>query len=575
MKTGIVFATLAAASFWTSTAVAANLSEWRRDIEAIVREIESTHPNPFTKTGELTWRRDAAALTAELPMLGEEERLVGLMKLVAKLGDGHTGIVPESARYSLWYPFRLYEFSDGFFVTSAHKSQTDLAGAEVLAIGGKPVDAVVNEARSLFGADNFFDAKERLFAVHNAFLMKGLGFAQADGALSVTFRLRDGNDVTRKLKARQADEIRLPSDTPIFDWDYLPEVYGMPFGSHEDWFSAMDGLPAKAFAELDTSRPPVHQQKTAGTKRALPEQDAYYVQISYTTDSTMGGLMSQALSDVDALKPRRFIIDIRYNIGGDGSTLTNMIHGFISREENPPWKELYVITGRKTFSAGVMAIDAFLDHTEATFVGEPAGAALNSYGDAVSRPYPALGLSLSVSTLRHQLSESNDLSKYTRIDVPALMSFENYVAGGDPALDPILAGEEMRSIPAIARTAGGGAARRAHLDRAARFGDRDWFKPPSELAFRNVIDELTAQERYEDAIETAKLTTEIHPHLWNAWYGLAKVEEAAGREKASFASYQCVLELDPNNYNAPEILELFSKRRVKPKPAPGCPAGGR
>lgn len=563
----------AAISFWSVLAEAATVDEWRRDAEAIVNDVLAYHPAPFAKIGELVWRREAAEFRESLPELSEPERVVRLMQLVAMLGDGHSNIQLKDERYALWYPVRFLEFSDGYFVTSAHESQKDLAGAEILTVAGRPAAEAFAAARTLFGADNEFDAKLRLFAAHNAYLMQALGFARADASMEATFRLRNGTTAKRVLKPQQADELRLTKGEPIFDWTYAAEVYGMPFGAREDWVAAYENLPSRAFRELDEARPPFLQLRTRYTRRALPAKDAYYVQMNQTDDTGMVAFMAEALDEVDRLKPKQLIIDMRNNFGGDGSTVTPMIHQFIRRQKEKPWKELYLLTGPKTFSAGLMAVEAFVRHTDATLVGEPPGAAYNSSGDAIARPYPALGLALNISTNRHQLAASDDFRAFIPVDVPAPMSFADYVAGRDPAVDPILAGEEMRAIPAIARTDGGAAARRAHLAREAKYASLPWYRPPSEIALRFVVFDLVAEKRFEDAIETARLTTEIHPYVWNGWYNLADAQKAAGLKEESYASYQCVVLLEPNNWNVPSIRELFKRENVAPAPAAGCPAG--
>lgn len=563
----------AALSLVAAGAEAATTEEWRRDVEAIVNDILAHHPAPFAKVGEFVWRKEAAEFREELPKLSEPQRVIRLMRLISRLGDGHTSIQLTGENYARWYPVRLYEFSDGYFVTSAHKSEKDLAGAQILTIAGRPVTEAMAAARTLIGADNEFDAKERLYAIHNAYLMQALGFTRADGSVEATFRLRNGSAVKRVLTPQPADELRLSKGQPIFDWSFAGEVYGMSFGPREDWVAAYKNLPASAFRELDEKRPPFLQHRVRYTKRALPEQDAYYVQMNQTDDTGMVGFMGEALDDVERLKPKRLIIDMRNNFGGDGSAVTPMIHHFVRREKEKPWQELYVLTGPKTFSAGLMAVDAFVKHTDATLVGEPMGAAFNSSGDAISQPYPALGLALNVSKNRHQLAPSNDFRDFIPVDAPAPMSFADYVAGRDSAVDPILAGEEMRAIPAIARADGGAAARRAYLVREAKFKNLSWYRPPSEIALRFVVFDLVAAKRFEDAVETAKLTTEIHPYIWNSWYNLADAQKSAGQKEASDASYQCVVLLEPNNWNVPTILERFKKENLLPKPAAGCPAG--
>lgn len=549
----------------------ATTNEWRRDLDAIVRDVLAIHPRPFAKIGEIVWRREAASLRSDLPRLSEPARVVRLMQLIGMIGDGHTLIELEAGRYALWYPLRLYQFSDGYFVTSAHASVRELAGAEVLTLAGRPAEEVIDAARSLMGADNEFDAMERLYAVHNAYLMQGLGYAGPDGSLDATFRLRDGSIVRRRLTPHPAEEGSYPPGVPVFEWHFRSEVYGMPFGTPDDWIAAFGTLPSGAFEKLDEGRPPHLQQRTRYTRRALPESDAYYLQFNQTDDSGMAGYMSEALQEVDELKPKRLIIDIRLNFGGDGSTVEPMIRQFIRRDTNKPWKELYLITGRKTFSAAMAIIDAFIDHTDVTLVGEPAGAPPSFSGDTVSRPYPALGLTLEVSALTHLLTDSADLRPFVPVDVPAPISFADYVAGKDPAVDPILAGEEMRSIPTILRADGGAAARRVYERRKARYGNLEWFVPPEELAIRVAAADLLEKERFEEAIEGAKLNSEIHPFVWNTWYNLGIAVQKAGRVREALPDYQCVVLLEPTNWNVPALRKLFTKLNADPEPAPGCP----
>ncbi|MFQ5526877.1 MAG: hypothetical protein ACE5GX_11535 [Thermoanaerobaculia bacterium] len=555
-----------------SAAEAANVATWRRNVDAIVRDVIAYHPEPFAKTGELVFRRAATALKGSLPDLNEEQRVVALMRLVASLGDGHTQVQLQNDRYSSWYPVRLFDFSDGYFITSAHKSVRDLTGAEVLTIAGRPVGEVVDAARSLFGADNKFDRQERLYAVHNAFLMRGLGFAREDGSLEIEVRLRNGQQAKRVLRAHETDG-RYREGVPIFEWQYRAEVYGLPFGADEEWFSAYGDLPSSSFEVKDLNRPPFLQQRTDYTRRWLPAQSLYYIQMNHTDDSGMLPFVTEALREVDTHRPRYFVLDLRFNFGGDGSLVSQMIHQFIYREVDQPWGDLYLVTGRKSYSAAVMVIDAFRDHTEVSLVGEPPGAALNSFGDPESFPYPELGLSVSISTLRHQLGSSADLRPSIPIDFPALMSFQDYAAGRDPVLEGLLSGDDMRSIARVARVDGGGAARTAFLARKKRFGRLSWWTPPSEVSLRRACDALIEVQRFDDALDTCTLNTEIHPFVWNTWYNLGYAQYMAEVGEERYRSYQCVVELVPTNWNVPSILELFEERGVEPESAPGCPVG--
>src|SRR4051812_37520871 len=149
-----ILAAAGASLLFAGHAEAASVADWRADIDAIVADIRLNHPDPFTKTGELTFLRQADALKKALPALSEEQRMVGTMRLVASIGDGHTSLEPDNPAFGRWYPFRIYEFTDGYFISSAHVSVANLAGAQVLEIAGRPMAEVAGQARDLMGADN-------------------------------------------------------------------------------------------------------------------------------------------------------------------------------------------------------------------------------------------------------------------------------------------------------------------------------------------------------------------------------------------------------------------------------------
>jgi hypothetical protein len=548
----------------TSESLTPGIADWRHDLDAIASDVVLLHPNPFKKISRLDFLREIDALMKQLPALTDEQRLVKAMKVVASIGDGHTQLEPTTATFAYWYPIRLYEFTDGLFVTSAHKSVADLAGAQVLEIGGKSWQQVILRARRLMGADNQFGSMERLFALHSAALMKGLGYAGTRGQLTFTFKLRNGKTVERTLQPSKSTDA-------TFEWRFRREMFGLPFGSDSDWVSAYNDLPASAYETMDTLRPAHLIDGRQYLARSIPASEAYYMRADGLDDNFVA-FIKTSLRAVDTLKPRRLLIDLRYNVGGDGSTVTAAIHEFIKREDTSPWKELYLLTSRRTFSAGVMLVDAFLDNVPVTIVGEPPGAPLNSFGDATTRNYPRTGLRLHVSTLWHQLGESNDLRTYIPVDIPARFSSTDYEAGSDPAVDPILAGGEMRGIPVIAAIQGGDAARAVYLDRKSRFAKYEWWVPPQEIELRRVCQHQREEHRVE-AVQTCRLNTEINPHTWSAWLNYGQALRRGGDRAAGLGSYKCVLLIDPNNFEGDAIKQLIAKEDPSGTVpvAKGCP----
>jgi hypothetical protein len=549
---------VAALALMASPGRAATVADWRADIDEIVKDVRAIHPDPYARCGRLTFLRRAQALKAALPGLTEGQRMVGAMRLVALIGDTHTQLEPNRPDFALWYPIRIYEFSDGYFVTAAHASVADLAGAQMLEAGGVPIDRAVNDARGLMGADNAFAAKEDLFPFSDAALMKGLGYAESDGSLRVKVRLRTGRVVERVLAAHRTDDPRFDKDDSTFEWHFQAEMGGPPFGGIDQWISAYRGLPYAAFRTTDLSRPLRLMNRRFFVAKALPDRDAFYIQANFVGED-FATLFHDALLEVDRARPRRLIVDLRYNFGGDGSHVPGMAREFIARQGARPWKELYVITGRRTLSAGIMAATAIMTNTERTVVGEPMAAPVNSFGDPASIQFPRTGLHLDLSTVAHPLGDGNDVSELTPVDMPAEMSFADYASGRDPAVDPILGGEEMRSLAVIALEDGGAAARRAYDERKARFARYAWWSPPAEIELRTVTQELVRQNRGAEAIETAELNAEIHPDIWNTWYNLGVAQRAAGKVREGLESWRKVLELDPENANANEIRKALAE----------------
>jgi hypothetical protein len=548
--------------------LASGVEDWRSDIEAIVHDLETVHPNAFGKIDQLFFRAQADALKSQIPNLTEAQRMVRAMQLVSLIGDGHTQLSPDRPDFALWYPVRLYEFTDGYFITAAYKSDADLVGAQILKIAGKPVEQVLDDVRSLMGSDNAFDREEHLFAFHNAMLMKGLGYAAGDGSLKITVKLRSGRVTERYLKAHPSNDPRYRENDSTLDWRFSSEVYGPPFGNLQDWTTAYKGLPTSAYRIMDKSRPAHLTFRRPFVAFGLPKSNAYYIQLNSVGDwgdKKFEQFFRDALGEVDVQKPISLIIDLRYNSGGDGSKVPGMIHQFIKREDNPPWRHLYVLTGRKTFSAAIMAMAAFIDHTRVSIIGEPAGAPLDSYGDPTTIGLSRVGAELNVSTLWHQLEDSGARYAIMPVDVPAPFSFADYEAGRDPAVDAILRGDEMRSIPIVALEEGGTAARKVFDERQKRFGPyRKWIKL-REIDLLHTLWKLDDRGQPADALDVARIMSELYPDSALSQSKLGDAQIAAGQNDAGLVSYRRALSLDPNNLeNIDERHALSERSFAKP-----------
>src|SRR5262245_43422819 len=66
-------------------------AEWRADIDYFGREVVKRHANAFHDVKREAFESAVADLKARSEAANDDEMLVGLMRLTAMIGDGHTG----------------------------------------------------------------------------------------------------------------------------------------------------------------------------------------------------------------------------------------------------------------------------------------------------------------------------------------------------------------------------------------------------------------------------------------------------------------------------------------------------
>src|SRR2546430_1789600 len=117
---------------------------WREDLRYLARELPSHHANAFHIVSRETFDAEVARLDTAIPRLNGDEVLVGFMRIVALIGDGHTHLdLPPS---SLRYPIELQWFGNELRVIAAQAPYHSAVGARVLAIGSTPVREVMERA---------------------------------------------------------------------------------------------------------------------------------------------------------------------------------------------------------------------------------------------------------------------------------------------------------------------------------------------------------------------------------------------------------------------------------------------
>tara|TARA_R110002051_G_scaffold181774_1_gene251297 strand:+ start:69912 stop:71606 length:1695 start_codon:yes stop_codon:yes gene_type:complete len=396
-------------------------TQWQADLAFYNDRMKQFHFNLFSKISEKEWDAKITKLHNEVGTLNDNEIIVRLMKLAAIVGDGHTMLVPPiSEKFNFkMSPFLTYIFDDGVYILEVQKNYKQLLGSKLTAINGLPIDSVLQKIKTIIPSDNEYGNKWLQPLVLNIpQLLYGLNIIDKKTEYTISYT-KDGKQNMANIKC----EISLNGDF-LESW-----IYG--FHNLEGW------------SKVNQSIIPSSQ-----TNREKPYWFAYdkenqivifhYNQVQ-TDESENEATFIKRLNDFITNNPvKALVVDLRYNEGGDNTIYRPILNGIISNEKVNQKNKLFVLIGRRTFSAGMCFATELEKSTNAIFVGEPTGSSPNFVGESggvFQLPYS--GIYVNASNLYWQNSFAFDNRKFISPDVYVKQLIEDYINGKDAPLDTI------------------------------------------------------------------------------------------------------------------------------------------
>src|ERR1700687_902639 len=118
-----------------------NLSKaaWREDLQYLAGELPRRHANAFHSVTREQFARAVAELDARIPELQNGDIVMGLSRIVAMIGDGHTHL--RWGRLYRGVPLQLFWFGNQLRVTGAAAKYRKVIGTRIVEIGGVWVTA--------------------------------------------------------------------------------------------------------------------------------------------------------------------------------------------------------------------------------------------------------------------------------------------------------------------------------------------------------------------------------------------------------------------------------------------------
>jgi tetratricopeptide (TPR) repeat protein len=385
---------------------------WRVDLDLLAREIKRTHYAPFRNVTREQFEEDVRKLKEEIPRMSDNQIIVGFKKLLRRVGDGHTNLRVYGDGAKTLPPLEFFLFSEGLFITAVDQRFAGLAGAQVLRVGGHPVEEVVHALDAVIPQDNSMGLLWRAPAyLRSPKVLNGLGVIPDDKSLPLTICDTKG----------QEREVVLPADS------------GEP---RPTWVSAREHAGAPEPLYLKNLR-------QAYWFEYLPDQKLVYFQYNAVANQgkeTLEQFCKRLFRFIEEHEVSRLVIDLRWNGGGNNFLNEPLIHGLIRCDKVNQQGKLFAIVGRNTFSAAMCGAQQIERHTKAIFVGEPTGSSPNFIGEsAVNVRLPYCKLRASISDLYWQNSVAMDYRTWIAPPIYAPPTFALFRANRDPAMEAILA----------------------------------------------------------------------------------------------------------------------------------------
>lgn len=402
--------------------------KWQKDLRELERQLIERHVDPFHTVSREEFEAAVDDLEARIPDLTQPEILVGFAQLVARIGDGHTSFYPgnQKKKWFHFYPIILWSFSDGMYVIATSPEHVDLFGKRLLAIDETPIDEAFRRIATTIGADNEI---EYVYTVPGELrrpeMLHVLGIAASadraeyyfEGGLSRTLRPMTLKDY-RNLDWRTANGLYEAEAPPSSRLEFL---FATPL--------VLEHL----------------QQRKYYWFTWLADERTLFLQYNVCWDQEdrppFAEVVDTMFRAMDERPVERLVIDLRQNSGGEPKIAEPLIEELARRPEFSEDGRLFVLVGRRTFSAALTNAAQLRSRVGARIVGEAPRGKPNSPSEGRDVDLKRTKIWFTVSTQFVERDPALGDAEFLPVDVEATLSFDQYRRAQDPVLEAALAVE--------------------------------------------------------------------------------------------------------------------------------------
>ncbi len=400
------------------------VAHWQEDLNILKTKFETEHYNLFRLMTKKDWETGFETLLAKIPQLKDHEVITEAMKIISKIGDGHTSIyIPFQGKYQFHQiPVAFQEFKNGVFIKGADALYKNIIGKEVVAIGGVPIETIKQRLKGITPNDNDQWIKVLGIEVYMTIseILYAIKATEDISSVMIDMKDSDNNITTARIASEPFDisKVRFADVRP-------------------DWVTAHDA----------STNPLPRYLKRINTFpddfywfEHLEDKAMIYFQLNVIFDKPDKNLKTfcEALFQfIDDHHVEKLVIDIRLNSGGNNQLNEGLINQILKSKQINKKGNLYVIVGRRTFSAAMNLATNLEQRTNAIFVGEYTGSSPNFVGEDNQIIMPNSKLISSASNRYWQDADANDNRRWIEPEYFHVLSSYEYKNNLDPNMEKV------------------------------------------------------------------------------------------------------------------------------------------
>lgn len=393
---------------------------WRADLQLLNREIKRKGYHLFPRTGsEADFDAAVKKLYDDIPQMTDIKIIIEMIRLMRRVGDGHTNLLGGMrGEFLPNLPLQFYLFDEGLFIIAADEKYKDLVGSQIIKFGTRTPDEVISGVEPITARDNPIWIKQMVpYRMRNLNLLNALGLVPETDKVALTLRDLNGKESV----------VSVATDNTQPDiWNVLPNP--------STWINLTQTLPGPV---------PLYMKNPAAAYwyEYLPEKKTVYFgfnSIRNDKQESLADFTTRLFKFIGESDVEKLVIDMRWNNGGNTYLVKPLIQALVKSDKVNQKGRLFVIIGRRTFSAAQNTTTYIERYTNATFVGEPTGSSPNFVGEEAPFTLPYSKLLMNVSDLYWESSFPQDRRTWIAPQIYIPPTFAAYRANRDAAMEAIL-----------------------------------------------------------------------------------------------------------------------------------------